>query len=340
MLRVRKSGFTLVELLVVMAIIGILVALLLPAVQMAREAARRIQCANNLKQQGLAMQNYHSVFQTFPSAGHYVDQPGPPEFTYIASTNFMILPYIEQLNLMNQFNHHLPWWAQKPEVGQARLGLFFCPSDTAPRVVEDEFIKSFGIPAGGQFATCSYAHSMGFDDAMFFTAPGFGPAYSKRGSGVFALNTYRPMSLIVDGTSNTFLVGEAASGKEICHGIGCTEPVKGFTSRHAWLIGGHGIPAWAQNGAGWIYSGAHGTTVERLNKWPVTDSIHDTGDTYNSLASWEGGPHWGTNFRSFHPQGANFVFADGSVHFITNSVNMQTYRALSSIQAADPIGEH
>jgi len=128
----HRVGFTLVELLVVIAIIGILVALLLPAVQAAREAARRTQCTNNLKQLGLALHNYHDTYKSFPARGVFgAANTGPPMRAYHHTWIEAILPFIEQQPLYDSVNHNAPVWGQ-PIVGTA-VPAILCPSDsTAP----------------------------------------------------------------------------------------------------------------------------------------------------------------------------------------------------------------
>jgi prepilin-type processing-associated H-X9-DG protein len=101
------------------------------------------------------------------------------------------------------------------------------------------------------------------------------------------------------------------------------------------VVGGHSQPPWVLQG--FVYSGNKCSTVERMNKVPVTDAVHDKADTFNCTPSFLGGPHWCTNFRSFHPGGANFLFADGSVRWKSQTIAMPTYRALSTIQGGEVI---
>jgi prepilin-type N-terminal cleavage/methylation domain-containing protein len=127
----RRSGFTLIELLVVIAIIAILIALLLPAVQQAREAARRSQCKNNLKQLGLALHNYHDVYNAFPQ-GHAQIQARIPVASYEGRGLWVaILPYIEQTALYNLYNFDAHGLAQVPAVLNSKIPAFICPSDRA-----------------------------------------------------------------------------------------------------------------------------------------------------------------------------------------------------------------
>ena len=184
-----RLGFTLVELLVVIAIIGILVGLLLPAVQAAREAARRIQCSNQIKQLGLAFHNHHDQFKHFPSGGWDWDSPptytsGAPAVgaTQRAGWAFQLLPFIEANNT----------WQAGPEVaiGQPN-SVFFCPSRRGPQVVStsDSYVPQVN---GGtlKHALCDYAGS------------------NRDGSGVIKRFTPRRFSDITDGTSNTLVIGE------------------------------------------------------------------------------------------------------------------------------------
>ena len=217
------GGFTLVELLVVIAIIGILIALLLPAVQAAREAARRTQCTNNMKQLGLALLNYHDRANNFPPIGTYasstVTTPWPPyHYTWLA----MILPYIEQGSLYNSTNWQLPAWGQ-PIVSTVVPGLL-CPSDPGARTSPSQ---TWGIAV-----TCYGATSNA--DWWGGTRTGYGSyissvigrtsectnndlenvfGYPECGYPIHCWN----MSAITDGTSNTAILGE-------CFSEGCMEP--------------------------------------------------------------------------------------------------------------------
>jgi prepilin-type processing-associated H-X9-DG protein len=150
---------------------------------------------------------------------------------------------------------------------------------------------------------------------------------------MFAFNSFLRISQITDGASNTFLLGEAAGGYPICHGIGCTTPYPSGLSVHFWLVGGHSQPGWVASG--FVYSGNECSTVERLNKVAVTDSVHDVANTFNCTPSFRGGPHWVTNFRSFHPGGANFLYVDGSIRWTKQTIATPVYRALSTIQGGE-----
>jgi prepilin-type N-terminal cleavage/methylation domain-containing protein/prepilin-type processing-associated H-X9-DG protein len=329
----RHRGFTLIELLVVIAIIAVLIALLLPAVQAAREAARRASCQNNLKQLGLGLHNYHDTMNRFPSALTFI--AGTPDVpTGIGSPLAAILPYLEQKNLQGLLNPDQPWILVSSTVARMTVGVFTCPSDTGPSPYHYPFFDSWGLPAGSTFGSDSYGISKGVNDAECLS-PGFGPPPTTAESGLFDFNCFRRITDIRDGTSNTFMMGEAAGGFPICHGIGCDRPYPGGLSVHFWLVGGHSQPPWVLQG--FVYSGNKCSTVERLNKVPVTDSVHDKLQTFDCTPSFRGGPHWVTNFRSFHPGGANFLYADGSVRWKGQTIAMPTYRALSTIQGGEII---
>src|SRR5687768_5068495 len=133
MMRPRKCpAFTLVELLVVIAIIGILVALLLPAIQAAREAARRAQCINNLKQFGIALHNYHSSNKSFPKGALLRKEANNPNADVFASATTTLLPYFEDTALHNIYDQKEQWERQKPGVAGVVISVFKCPSSTAP----------------------------------------------------------------------------------------------------------------------------------------------------------------------------------------------------------------
>jgi prepilin-type N-terminal cleavage/methylation domain-containing protein/prepilin-type processing-associated H-X9-DG protein len=321
--RSRCSAFTVVELLVVIVIVGILLGLLLPAVQTAREAARRIYCQNNLKQQGLAMHAYHDAFRTFPSgmiAGH-------------ASGNALLLGYIEQTQLDAQIVDGQTTVSISQQVIDKPVSVFLCPSDTAAAnpVVFSPLLASIPNALEGNIAVSSYAFSKGIDDSLCRK-----PKQTAQ-TGIFYLNSQVRIGDIKDGTSNTFAIGEAASGIGICSGIGCKTPhrdpiVADIDGAHGWLLPTHNASFFRDR---WVYAGCWGSAVEPLNKGPATDSMLDLAGWDDCRSSLDGGPHWVSNFRSSHPGGAYFVFADGSVHFISDSIRMNTYRGLSTIKGGE-----
>lgn len=332
----KRFGFTLIELLVVIAIIAILIALLLPAIQNAREAARRLQCRNNLKQLGIAMHNYHDTFNTFPPGFRFI--AGSPSAA-LGTAFYSLLPYLEQGSLGASINLSAPWHSLTPVIAQRQVPVFVCPSDSATNPTTYPLLTTMNLPVGGTFANASYGFSVGFRDSMCFS-PGFGAPPTTPQSGVFAFHSKTRLADITDGSSNTFAVGEAASGLPLCNGIGCTTPdPNGTKATHSWLVGGFSIEFLYV--AGFRYSGGWISTVEPPNKSPVTDSRYMlSGNAFQDCrASWEGGPHWVSNARSMHTGVVQFLFCDGSVRPLSNSIDPGAYRALSTIQGGDVVGE-
>jgi prepilin-type N-terminal cleavage/methylation domain-containing protein/prepilin-type processing-associated H-X9-DG protein len=190
-----RKAFTLIELLVVIAIIAVLIGLLLPAVQKVREAAARAQCVNNLKQIGLACQNYHDARKAFPPG--YLATAAYPDTTPGWGWAAFLLPYLEQDNVFTQIDFKQP--VQSSPAVRAMLPVFLCPSDTppaAPFTISDD--------AGAtvtQAAPSCYAATVG-DDAS--------EADGQTGNGVFYRNSKTRIADIRDGTSNTVLAGDRA----------------------------------------------------------------------------------------------------------------------------------
>lgn len=329
--RRRAPAFTLVELLVVIAIIGLLIALLLPAVQAAREAARRMSCRNNLRQLGIAMHNYHDVHKKFQPG--YRLKPNSPSDA-IGSANPPLLPYLEQGNVQDLIDPNLPWYMLSPPVVQTVVKTFKCPSDTVGDLDVYPHVAQLGLPVGGTFANGSYCVSIGWNDALCFGA-NFSARPVTQKSGVFAFHSRTRLADIRDGSSHTFAYGEAASGFPLCNGIGCTQPLPGEISKHGWLIEGAAIEPFY--GMGLRYSGGWGSTIEPLNKSPATDSFYDISAYTDCRSSLDGGPHWTSNFRSFHPGGASFLLCDGSVQFVRETIDMTIYRGLSTIQGGEVV---
>lgn len=304
-----RVGFTLVELLVVIAIIGILVGLLLPAVQAAREAARRMQCSNNMKQMGLALHNYESAHRTFPMAW-WLD----PNFAALNGSvwSISVLPFIEQVNLYNQFNHNVLSVNETGPIGQANvlltqtpLSFYMCPS--APGGVERTYDgdASPSLPVTWRSAPMDYCVSTGLRGDFATIAYSGNAGGSREGvlqvHGPFGNNRDSKISGITDGTSNTFLLGERTGGNQIYVGRS-PEPALSFL-----------VPA---NGGGWgdLLNGEH---------W-VQGSLR----AGNPLASPGGGPCVincnnlrGWSYHSFHPGGCHFTMADGSVQFLSENTD-------------------
>jgi prepilin-type N-terminal cleavage/methylation domain-containing protein len=320
----RARGFTLIELLVVIAIIAVLIALLLPAVQQAREAARRTQCRNNMKQLGLALHNYLDVAQRFPSQG-YVNlmvgtTPFPRNFTWMT----MILPYIDQAPLYNQINFSLP------ALNQAHVGIqipaFRCPSDTG-----------IGDPPGatGGFGITNYSAMEGFD--------WWNRANSGLG-GVFCGRQHTKIADIADGTSNTLAVAETCSASfyggppNTCGTGKVRTQAQGLVFRASFLA------------TTFTNALVQGCSTDAGCPSPGPAYVHPDG---SAISNWFRGElvyspitmyYWGPNAEwpgssSLHVGGCHALMADGSVHFISQNISWNLYGALSTINGGETTGD-
>jgi len=285
----QSRGFTLIELLVVIAIIAVLIALLLPAVQSAREAARRIQCVNNLKQIGLALHNYHDALSILPpgyiAASKFID--GETDTAPGWSWASMILPQLDQAPLYSSINVSLPIQAAANTTAtQTILSAFLCPSDQ--------------LPAGGTFpvtdglgntvapvAPSSYAASTGSDAADV----ALGLNCDGSGNGLFFRNSGVRIAAITDGTSQTIAILERAWGDT--EGTWTGAVAGGFVLR------GPFNPCPGSAFATYLAPCLVLAHCHLLNTNADTDSGLD-------------------DPSSFHPTGANALFTDGSVHFLRN----------------------
>lgn len=283
-MRRRRRGFTLVELLVVIATIGLLVALLLPAVQAAREGARRTQCVNNLKQTGIACQNYHEAMRSLPpgycAARPYVD--GATDTAPGWGWEAFILPQLEQRAFYDAITFAFPIeHPSNARAVQTRVPPYICPSDVAPDT-------PYAVPdANGNTvvlaAPSSYSASIGNDNS--------GVA-DLTGNGAFYRNSGTRFTDILDGTTFTILVGEKAFAK--AQGIWGGAINRGVIKRGKYNSCQPVVPGMYYPAPALVVSHAH------LNNAEID------GDGSAGM----------DDFSSTHPGGANFLFADGSVHFI------------------------
>ena len=295
----RHRGFTLIELLVVIAIIAVLIALLLPAVQAAREAARRAQCVNNLKQIGLALHNYHDVVGALPM-GYAARRPsvngkvdGATDATPGWAWGTMILPQLEQSALFNAVNFGLPVEGlENTTVTRTTITAYLCPSDptSGPFQVTDAASASLPPTQWKVLATAapsSYAACVGGDETD--TSTGINDDGLGLGKGVMFRNSRIRLADITDGTSQTIAVVERA---------------------------------WS-NASG-LWAGAVTNGVIRrgpTNRCPPTGELFYPAATlvqaHCHLINTNSDPDGGLDDpSSLHPGGANFLFADGSVHFL------------------------
>ncbi|HIQ19756.1 MAG TPA: DUF1559 domain-containing protein [Planctomycetes bacterium] len=298
------KAFTLIELLVVIAIIGILIALLLPAVQSAREAARRAQCSNNLKQLALAFHNYADTHKTFPS-GFITDFPG--DHTVLERSNWgwgaLTLPYVEQETLQSQLQvgrrplHANLLTATGLAALQTRLQAFVCPSDTGPGLNSfagtsgtGENYSKFVTSDGSDRIPIAKSNYVGVMCSGNSTTPSVDPGRYGPATGVLFQNSAIGFRDITDGTSNTFVLGERSFrvydlDVGAANALGFSAEVSGYYSRKRAQLGVLGIPYW----------GINQTVINRA--------------------------HQNRAFHSSHAGGAQFAFCDGSVRFVSENID-------------------
>jgi prepilin-type N-terminal cleavage/methylation domain-containing protein len=310
----RRSGFTLIELLVVIAIIAILIALLLPAVQQAREAARRTQCKNNIKQLGLALHNYHDTFNMFP--------PNITDNVYSslskhASWMAFILPYIDQAPLYNQidFNVGLATSTTNPLptpysantiVAKTVITAYLCPSDSTngngrlnrrANWPANDFwgVTDYKAVAGSNWAwgTFPYTHPTGRNSGSN-NGLDAGNGWNCRTAAL--TNNITRIRDLTDGTSNVAMVGEAVAGR-------CTHT------------------SW------WGFNYSTATMAVPLNYYVKNTAIADT-DWPNNYS-----------FASMHTGGAHFLLGDGTVKFLSENIDLQLYRNLATINGNETVGD-
>ena len=302
----KRHGFTLIELLVVIAVIGILIALLLPAVQAAREAARRIACASNLKNLGLALHEYHDDERTFPPGAAGPLGPAFPQYLGLKHHGLgtYLLPYVEQQPLARGYRWDVSWFdpPNQPAVNR-QLQIWRCPSAQANRI-QDGSLPTVSPPPDPPFsgtAACGDYAGMGTVDAGLalrgLIDPPEGPT-DERGhyEGAFPINTARGMADISDGTSHTILIAECAGRPQSWRG---RQQVAGV-----WLSGG----PWASRNLLWC----RGATPNGSGFFgPCAVNCTNDREVY-----------------SFHPTGANSVFADGSVHLLSAGTDIRVFACL------------
>jgi prepilin-type processing-associated H-X9-DG protein len=337
-----RLAFTLLELLVIIAIIAILVGLLLPAVQKVRGAASRVQCANNLKQLGIALHGHNDTVHRLPGGlivGGDIQDGWGTGFTEL-------LPFIEQQSLRNIYRFDVPWFDPANEKAVAfPVKLFYCPANRASGGIDmnpiaaqwGRYIPPFA--AGTDYAFCKGAN------AGLSLEPGKVPSAVRGPFGVAIRDSTGKVTGAVrlidvaDGTSMTFAMGEAVGGSPRYPIRDLSDPTKTaadpFTGQPALLEQCWGATGFGDASHPW-YASALAVTAqfgmspniddEPLNRSPGTPSIHGSDSSgYNKT-----GRDLVSGFRSTHTGGANFVMCDGSVRFVRDTIDPATYRSLST----------
>ncbi len=332
----NRRAFTLVELLVVIAIIGILIALLLPAIQAARAAARRSQCKNNLKQIGLALISYHDSHRRFPYASTWdIATDGPGIATQTNHDRFLknwcidILPFAEYGADFDQFDLTTPGvYITSPVNAAARMKqipMYLCPEDSANNSVPFNGTASSATNRlGASWARGNYAANAGLarlpEGASWDNSKKW---FSNEYRGVMGANDALAIRKMGDGTASTVLVAEVRAG------------VTESDLRGTWALGASGASSLWGHGSYW----GHGQVNKVCNGPNANPSDRQGGDVIwgcnsvrgavgggNILEQWlmgcSQGPNAAATSRSLHPGGVQCVFADGSVHFIADSVDV------------------
>ena len=326
----QRTGFTLVELLVVIAIIGILVGLLLPAVQAAREAARRMQCQNNVKQIGLALLNHESAMKVFPPG--YVSKPGVgfrdsqtgdegPGWGWLV----ILLPYCEQNSIYSSLKMELPCWdAANSTVVKTTIPFFICPSATGNTPTVGITDINMAVWQNAIFARSNYVHNVGANDIWSSPATTNYDDPVLGCNGVMYRNSRIRVAHVTDGLSQTVFAGERTPYLADAVWAGVVPGGKHY-SYNQFASSGTGGPGINYDNSG-SYVGA--------NSGP---SIYEDPQVIHP-PNWPGGHT--DQMHSQHAGGANVLMGDGSVQLISDGCRLSVWQALCSRQGAEVIGEY
>jgi prepilin-type N-terminal cleavage/methylation domain-containing protein len=308
-----RAGFTLIELLVVIAIIAILVSLLLPAVQQAREAARRTECKNHMRQLGLALHMFHDTYRVFPASGWTTAGPGNPDGKFVGWRP-LTLPYIEQANMHKLYDFKVNWWeGTNTTLAGVTVPVYLCPSAPTRDGVTSAVAKSlrpamtFPVPLAG----VDYEAIMGVQpssiDPVKYNA-------DNRFS-VMHRNSRINFRDITDGSTNTIMVSECAGRPKVYQN---GKAIPGASNDQ-------GI-TWADSEGPFSFDGANADAS-------LEGCLPANGCSYPMNKRNNNEPY------SFHSGGGNFLFAAGQVQFLSENIDFMTFAALCTRGAGEVVGE-
>jgi prepilin-type N-terminal cleavage/methylation domain-containing protein/prepilin-type processing-associated H-X9-DG protein len=338
--RTKRDGFTLIELLVVIAIIAVLIALLLPAVQAAREAARRIQCTNNLKQIGLGMLNYESSVGTLPMSMVLTGTGNTTIYLNGWSAQARILPYMEQTAMFNAAN--IGVFKEDPAnatIIAMNISVFICPSEISPQIVLHDYglsgVTNYGVSQGDWFVWG------GFNGPQNRSA--FGPNRSRR------------LAEFTDGLSQTLVAAEVKVRQSSSNCRHTTLPSINNPNNipspnsdpytvapeydNGFCITQNQSEFHTERSDGNVHAAGF-TTAWPPNKTIVGRTMYQGLDLdLNGRNEEDGGPTFAAiTARSYHPGGVNALMGDGSVRFVKSSISGMTWRAIGTVAGGEVVG--
>ncbi len=332
--KLTYRGFTLVELLVVIAIIGILVALLLPAVQAAREAARRTECKNNLKQLALGVMNYEGTYKHLPPSAIVNLQTTSTANNGSWGVHGRIMPFLEQENLRNLVDIELGWDFQQP-INNVRIEPFQCPSDDKAAEVRD--------PGGGKVLL--WPTNYGFNMGTWFV---FNPKTGQGGDGPFYPNSNLRLAKVTDGTSNTLMVSEVKAWTHYNRNGGPAATTIPNTIAEATAAVNSGSDKKNTGHTEWPDGRVHHTgitaTMTPNTYVPMDFNGTEVDADYNSWQEGKDGINGSPTYamitsRSTHPGQVQSALLDGSVQSFTDDIELFVWRALATRNGGEVVGD-